>query len=429
MAEPLRLGIAGLGTVGVGVIKIIQQHKDLLRARCGREIEIVNVCASDQSKDRGVDISGYSWAGDAKSLVQDVDCVVELVGGSEGFALDLVKHALGAGKHVVTANKAMMAHHGFELASLAEAQDVSLAYEAAVAGGIPIIKALREGFAGNKISAIYGILNGTSNYILTQMRESGRDFADVLKDAQALGYAEADPTFDIEGVDAGHKICLLASLAFGVKPQFEKVRMRGITEISATDISFATELGYKIKLLGIAKMRDGKINIVVEPCLVPVKSALAAVEDVYNAVYIDGDFVDTPLLTGRGAGEGPTASSVVADIIDIARGARVPTFGVPASQLKDPAFIDPSSIARSYYLRMVIMDKPGVIADLSAILRDHHISIETIVQRGRDPDQPVPVVLTTHDVAFGDMEAAVKEIGALDSVVEPPCMMRIEEEL
>lgn len=429
MTTPFRIAIAGLGTVGAGVVEIIQTHADLLSQRAGRSIEIVAVSARDQSKDRGVDLSAYQWCAPQDMANADVDAVVELVGGEEGVALDLVKAALSSGKHVVTANKAMMAHHGFALASLAEEQNVGLAYEAAVAGGIPIIKAMKEGFVANKMDAVYGILNGTCNYILTQMRETGRDFADVLKDAQDLGYAEADPSFDVGGIDAGHKVCLLASLAFGVKPSFDKVRMVGIERISAHDISFAEELGYRIKLLGIARDRDGQINISVEPALVKQGSPIAAIEDVYNAVVARGDFVDTPMLTGRGAGGGPTASAVVADIVDLAREVPTPVFGMKAAELKDPVFIDRSEISKRYFIRMIVLDQPGVIADVSAILRDHEISIESLVQRGHNPGQAVPVVMVTHDVKFGNIQKACAEIAKLGSSVEEPHVIRIEDEL
>lgn len=431
MAEPFRIGIAGLGTVGAGVVEIVQKNGDVLARRAGRPIKIVSVSARDQGRDRGVDLSGYSWIDKAEALADSnaIDAVIELIGGSDGPAYELVKKSLGKGISVVTANKALVAHHGFELASLAEANDAALAYEAAVAGGIPIIKAAREGLSANRIAAVYGILNGTSNYILTQMRETGRDFEDVLREAQDLGYAEADPGFDIDGVDAGHKICILASIAFGVKPEFEAVRMQGIRHLTSTDIAFAQEFGYKIKLLGIAKDREGEINITVEPCLVPEKSPLGAIEDVYNAVFVQGDFVDTPLFTGRGAGAGPTASAVVADIVDLARGLSVPTFGIPADDLAAPKFIDPGQIAVRYYLRLTVLDQPGVIADVSAILRDHNISIESMAQHGHDPGQPVPVVLTTHETRHADMAKACELIAVLDSSVEKPCLMRVEDEL
>lgn len=430
MADPLRIGIAGLGTVGAGVVEIVQKNGDLLAQRCGRAIDIVAVNARDKAKDRGVDLSSYEWADDAQGLAElDLDVVVELIGGSDGPAYDLVKAALSKGISVVTANKALVAHHGAELAELAESNGASLAYEAAVAGGIPIIKAAREGMAANRIRAVYGILNGTSNFILTKMRQTGRDFDDVLKEAQDLGYAEADPTFDIDGVDAGHKICILASIAFGVVPDFDKVRMSGIRHVTSTDITFADEFGYKIKLLGIAKDHDGEINITVEPCLIPKTSPLGAIEDAYNAVYLDGDFVDTPLLTGLGAGKGPTASAVVADIVDIARGLKVPTFGISVKNLAAPKFIDPGTIKMSYYLRLSVTDQPGVIADVSAILRDHEISIESMAQHGRDPGQPVSVVLTTHAARQEMLEKACDLIAKLDHCLDAPRYMRIEEDL
>jgi homoserine dehydrogenase len=430
MTQPFRVSIAGLGTVGAGVVKILQQNHDLITARAGRAVEIVAVSARDRKKGRGVDLSAYAWHDDPAALATgEGDAVIELIGGSDGVAPALVRAAIKNKKHVVTANKALLAHHGAELALLAEAGGVSLAYEAAVAGGVPAIKALREGLAANKIGAVYGILNGTCNYILTQMRETGRDFADVLKEAQEKGYAEADPAFDIDGVDAGHKICILAAIAFGVKPDFKAVRLTGIRQVSAVDISFAGELGYKIKLLGIARDYDGRILVSVEPCLVGINTPLGTVDGVLNAVFVEGNFVRSPLLTGRGAGEGPTASAVVADIIDLARGLRVPTFGVPAVKLKVPEFVDPGETINPYYLRLTVLDQPGVLADVSAILRDHRISIESLLQRGRDPDQPVPVVITTHESRHADMQEACRLIGALKSCVEAPCLMRIKGEL
>ncbi len=430
MSEPFRIGIAGLGTVGTGVVKIIQDNADVLAQRCGRRIEITCVSAQSKDKDRGVDLSAYDWVDDAADMAgaDNIDAVVELIGGSEGVAQTLVKNALQNNKHVVTANKALLAHHGYELASLAEGNGACLAYEAAVAGGIPVVKALREGLAANRISAIYGILNGTCNYILTNMRETGRGFDEGLKEAQELGYAEADPAFDIDGVDAGHKICLLASIAFGVKPDFGAVHMSGIRALTGTDIEFAGELGYKVKLLGIARDYDGELNISVEPCLVPNHNPLAAIEDVYNAVFIDGDFVDMPLFGGLGAGEGPTASAVVADIIDLARGLKVPTFGIPAGKLKDPVFIDPGQITARYYMRLNVLDESGVMADVTAILRDRNISIESMVQHGRDPGEPVPVVITTHETKHADIEGACNLIAALQTSVEPPYVMRLEQD-
>lgn len=429
MPEAFRLGVVGLGTVGTGVVKIIQQHKDVLAMRAGRPIEITCVSARDANKDRGVDCSSYEWVSSPQDMAErdDVDAIVELVGGSEGLAHDLVTSSLKAGKHVVTANKALLAHHGFELAQLAEDNKVSLAYEAAVAGGIPIIKSMREGFAGNEISAVYGILNGTCNYILTIMRETGRDFADILKEAQELGYAEADPSFDIDGIDAGHKLALLSALAFGTKPDFDNLQIQGISNINSTDISFADKLNYRIKLLGIARRVDGKVMQVLEPCLVPLSNPLGVIEDVYNAVYVACDSVETPLLTGKGAGEGPTASAVLSDIIDLARGFEVPTFGIPAKDLKDPNWMSLEDTTSHYYVRLNVLDQAGVIADISAILRDQNISIEGLLQSGRAPGQAVPVVLTTHETRHGDMLKACELFSSLEAVVDEPCLMRIEE--
>ena len=428
MSKPLKLAIAGLGTVGVGVIKIIQQHGEVIAKRAGRPIEIIAVNARNRSKERGVDLSAYEWIDNTAALSQmdNVDVVIELIGGADGIAYSLVKDSVSNGKHVVTANKALLAHHGHELANLSEDNNVSINYEAAVAGGIPVIKAMREGFAANDVQAVYGILNGTCNYILTEMRETGRDFEDVLKEAQEHGYAEADPTFDVDGIDAGHKLCLLTSLAFGTKPDFESLEMTGIRHINATDISFASELGYKIKLLGIARRINGKVMQILEPCLVPLNSTLGTVEGVFNAVHIEGDFVQTGHLVGRGAGEGPTASAVVSDIIDIARGIEVPMFGVPAVDLQNPEWVDVGETMNCYYVRLNVLDQPGVLADVSAILRDHNVSIEAFLQRGRDPGQPVPLVMTTHETKHKDMTAACEMIEKLASALDKPCLIPIE---
>lgn len=428
MSDAFRLGIAGLGTVGAGVVKNIQQHGDVLAARCGRRVEITTVSARDKSKDRGVDLSGYDWVDNAEELANSnsIDCVVEMIGGSEGLALNLVRNSLAKGKHVITANKALLAHHGTELAQLAEDNNVSIAYEAAIAGGIPIVKALREGFAGNDIQAVFGILNGTSNYMMTAMRDTGRDFDDILKEAQDLGYAETDPSFDVDGDDAGHKLALLAAIAFGTKPDFKSLEMTGIRGVTAVDIAFATELGYKIKLLGIARKVDGKIMQSIQPCLVPENSKIGGVDGVFNAIQIEGDYVGSGLLVGRGAGEGPTASSVLSDIVDLARGANIPTFGVPANDLKDPSWIDQGETIGSYYLRLEVLDQPGVIAEVSAILRDHNVSIESFIQHGRDPDQPVALVMTTHEAKQADIKTACDAIKELNSVSAEPCLMRIE---
>lgn len=427
MAGPLKIGIAGLGTVGAGVIRILQTHGGDIEKRAGRAIKITAVNARDKSKKRDVDISGYQWIEGPLAMADaDVDVIVELIGGDDGDAKALVERALKNKKHVVTANKALLAKHGLALAKLAEENGVSLNFEASVAGGIPIIKALREGFAGNKIKGISGILNGTCNYILTEMRTTGRDFGGVLKEAQEKGYAEADPTFDVDGIDAAHKLTILTALAFGVKPDFAAIDITGIRKISAADIDFATELGYKIKLLGMARDINGKIAQSLEPCLVPVDSALASVEGVFNAVFVEGDFIDRAMLEGRGAGAGPTASAVLSDLIDLARGYNLPPFGLPAKELKDATWAGPEEIISSQYLHLVVTDQPGVIADVSAILRDYKISIESMIQRGRDPGQPVSVVITTHDCSRKNIRAAMEKIGKLPSIASAPTVIRIE---
>ncbi len=426
---PLRLGIAGLGTVGTGVVKLVQRGADLLAARAGRPVEIRAISARERNKDRGVDLSRYAWEEDPVALAgrADIDVVIELIGGAEGPAADLVQKALKAGKHVVTANKALMAQSGFFLAELAESQGVSLSYEASVAGGIPVIKTLREGFAGNEIRAVYGILNGTCNYILTAMRETGQGFETILREAQAKGYAEADPRFDVDGIDAAHKLCILTSLAFGVRPDFRAMSIQGIRHINATDIAFAEDLGYRIKLLGIAERTKEGLMQILEPCLVPISSPMGGIEDVYNAVYIEGDFVQAQLLTGRGAGEGPTASAVMSDVMDIARGVRLPTFGVPAEKLEQAQWLAVGETVSRFYIRLMVLDRPGVIAEVSAILKELDISIEGLLQRGRDPGQPVPIVLTTHETRQAVLREACRLFGALSSVVDVPCLIRIED--
>ena len=428
MTQPLRIAVAGLGNVGAGTVKLLQAHAKDLAQRCGRPIEIRAVSARDRKRDRGVDLAGLAWHDDPLTLAQlpEIDVVVELIGGAEGVARQLLEAALAGGKHVVTANKALLAHHGTALARLAEAKGLSLGYEAAVAGGIPIIKTLREGLAANRIERVYGILNGTCNYILTVMRQSGREFADVLADAQRLGYAEADPSFDVDGIDAAHKLAILAGVAFGCEINFAGVQVDGIRNVSAVDISFAEELGYRIKLLGIARPTEFGIEQRVHACMVPLGTPIAHVEGVYNAVVTEGDFVGQNICEGRGAGAGPTASAVVSDLIDIARGRSQPTFSVPASELKR---LPASPLARhrgAYYIRLMVVDKPGVIADVAAALRDEEVSMEAMIQRARAPGEAVPVVLTTHETEEAAMRRALARITQLGSVVEPPHMIRIE---
>ena len=428
MSDPLRIGVAGLGTVGVGTVKLLRQNKTILSERCGREIIVTAVSARDPAKDRSISLSDCTWHSDAATLAKDekVDVVVELIGGSDGIAKDLVEAALANGKHVVTANKALVAHHGDALAVAAENAGLVLAYEAAVAGGIPIIKALREGLSANAIDRVYGILNGTCNYILTSMRETGREFQMVLSEAQELGYAEADPAFDVEGVDAAHKLSILASLAFGCQVNFDAVHVEGIQQISPLDIEFAAELGYRIKLLGITCRMTSGIEQRVHPCMVPLDAPIAHVEDVFNAVVVDGDHVGSTLYEGRGAGEGPTSSAVVADIADIASGRNTRTFGIPAVKLSKLQTVAMSERIGSYYARFTVIDRPGVFADIAAALRDHDVSMEVVLQRGRAPGEPVSVVLTTHETREADMMATIKTIDKTEAAVEPARVIRIE---
>ncbi|NKE43958.1 homoserine dehydrogenase [Roseomonas frigidaquae] len=428
MTKPLSVAVAGLGTVGAGVLTLLRDNAATITARAGRPIAVTAVSARDRTRDRGVSIAGLRWYDDPVALAHDpnVDVVVEAIGGSEGQGADLVRAALKAGKPVVTANKALLAVHGAELAALAESKGVALAYEAAVAGGIPAIKALREGLAANDISRVLGILNGTCNYILTQMRERGIEFAQALSEAQKLGYAEADPAFDVDGIDAAHKLAILAALAFGRPVDFDAVHVEGIRAISALDIKLAEELGYRIKLLGIARRTDAGIETRMHPCMVPVAHPIARVDGVFNAVVAEGDFVGRIVLEGRGAGAGPTASAICADLIDVARGRTTPVWGVASPDLSHAPNVPMSKRVGAYYLRLMVVDRPGVIADVTAALRDHHISLESMLQRGRAPGEVVPVVVTTHDCEEAQMRAAIARIEALEAVLETPAMIRIE---
>ncbi|MEO1190282.1 MAG: homoserine dehydrogenase [Pseudomonadota bacterium] len=424
---PLRIGLAGLGTVGGGVLTLLQENADLITARAGRPLQVVAVSARDRNKARALPLDGLAWADDAVALAShaDVDVVVELIGGDSGPALQLAEASLSAGKPLVTANKALVAVQGAALAKLAAEKAAPLAYEAAVAGGIPIIKQLREGLAANRISRVYGILNGTCNYILSEMRETGRDFADVLAEAQELGYAEADPTFDIDGIDAAHKLAILASLAFGSEVDFESLSVDGIRHVSSLDISFAEELGYRIKLLGMAELRDGGLDQRVFPCMIPRDRPIAKVEGVFNAVVAEGNHVGTVIVEGAGAGAGPTASAVVADLIDIARGSRLATFGLAPGAL---ARLQPPPAASrrcAFYLRLMVIDRPGVIADVAAVLRDQQVSLQSLLQHGREPEGRVPVVMTTHEAEEGALTAALEAIAALEAVTEPPRLLTI----
>ena len=429
MNSPLRIGIAGLGTVGAGVVKLLAEHGRLLALRGGRPLKIVAVSARSKAKKRDIDLSGLRWEKDPMALATapDIDVVVELIGGSGGVARRLVQKALSSGKHVVTANKALLAMHGAELAAAAEKKQSILAFEAAVAGGIPIIKALREGLVGNRVKRLYGILNGTCNYILTTMRETGRDFDVVLAEAQAAGYAEADPTFDVDGIDAAHKLAVLTGAAFGTRVDFVGVHVEGIRHVTSMDIQFAQELGYRIKLLGLARETRHGIEQRVHPCMVALDTPIAHIEGVFNAVVVEGDFVGTTMFQGRGAGQGPTASAVVADLVDVARGRHMPAFVVPADRL---AIKKASPIDRhvgAYYMRLMVQDRPGVIAAVSGALAKERISLESMLQRGRSESGEVPVVLTTHETEEAAMRRALARIAKLGAVAEEPCVIRIEK--
>lgn len=422
----LKVAIAGLGVVGTGVFKELVEHADLLKARTGKAIEVVALSDREADKDRGVDMSACAWYDDARVMAEqaDYDVLVETIGGSSGVALDCVKKALSKACHVVTANKAMLAHHGHELATLAEKNNVCLGYEPAVAGGIPIIKAMTDGFTGNKINLVRGILNGTSNYILTTMREEGRPFADVLADAQRLGYAEADPTFDVEGVDAAHKLALLTSLAFGTKVNFDAIEMEGISHISVIDQQAATELGYSIKLLGVARHLGESISQSMGPALIAQSDMLSTVEGVFNAVHILGDYVGDSVLVGRGAGEKPTASAVVGDICDIAKGQIKPMFGIPAKDLIEMPVHPVANHQGEYYMRLRVVD--GAVAKVTEHLEQQDITVNTTWHHPAEKGTTWFVVLIG-DTVQGQINDVCLTLSALNGVVDNPYVMRIEK--
>jgi len=428
MTQPLRIALAGLGTVGGGVIRLLDENGALIARRAGRPIEIVAVSARDRSKDRGVDISRFDWVDDSTELAsRDVDVVVELVGGADGPALTLARRTLGAGKGFVTANKAMIAHHGLELAEAAEKAGAALKFEAAVAGGIPVIKGLREGAAANAISRVYGILNGTCNFILSKMETEGRDFAEVLAEAQALGYAEADPTFDIDGIDAAHKLSILASIAFGTQPAFADVAASGIRHILAADIAEAAALGYRVRLIGLADHGAGGLFQRVHPHLVPVSHPLAHVTGATNAVVAEGNYVGRLLFQGAGAGDGPTASAVVADLIDIARGEFGPAFAMPSAALSAQGAADSGERRGRHYVRFAVADKVGVLAEIAAAMRDAGVSIESLIQRGASGDGSVLVAIVTHEAPERAVAQALERLRGSQSLTGQPLWMHILE--
>jgi homoserine dehydrogenase len=433
MTNALRLGIAGLGTVGVGVLDILKTHAALVATRAGMPVKVTAVSARSKGKTRGAhDLAGLAWHDDPVSLAKslDIDVFIELIGGDSGPAKDAVEAAIAAGKHVITANKALLAHHGASLAKAAEAKGVALYFEAAVAGGIPIIKTLREGLAGNGVRKIFGIMNGTCNYILTKMASEGRSFSDVLKEAQALGYAEADPTFDVGGFDTAHKLAVIASLAFGTEVNVSSIRIEGIEAITLQDIRHAEELGYKIKLLGVAVAHDGGVEQRVHPTLIPKGTSVADTDGVFNAVVVKGDFVGDLMLEGRGAGSHPTASAVLSDIVDIARGNMRPAFGVPAKDLKKFKAAPQKAHEGGFYVALELHDRPGAVAAIATILADAKISIESIVQRGKkDKDEDrstASFILITHDTLEISIHKAMERIEKDGHVAKAPRVIRIE---
>jgi homoserine dehydrogenase len=439
MSESLRLGVAGLGTVGLSLLRLLERHGNDLAVRCGRPIAVSGVSARDRKKARGVDFTYAKWFDDPVALARDAgnDVFVELIGGADGVARASVEAAIGAGKHVVTANKALLAGHGVELARKAEAKGVTLNFEAAAAGGIPIIKTLREALAGNTVSRVYGILNGTCNYILTRMQRENLSFAECLSAAQRLGYAEADPSFDVDGYDTAHKLALLTAIAFGSEVDAESVYVEGISSITPADLEAADELGYRIKLLGVASRTESGIEQRVHPTMVPKSSAIAWVDGVTNAVAVEADFVGQLVLSGAGAGGEATASSVMSDIADIARGDRVGTFGRPASSLEPYRQAGIRAHEGGYYVRLSVYDRPGAFAAIAKRMADRQISLESIVQRRRAPRadapghlvpvEPQPVILITYETTEGAIRQALDAIKGDGHIADEPQMIRIEQ--
>ncbi len=427
MSQPLRLGIAGLGTVGVGVLRILRKQAALLEARTGRKIAVSAISARTRNKDRGLPLSAYDWEDDPVKLAtrDDVDVFVELMGGADGPAKAATEAALAAGKHVVTANKAMLALHGQALAEQAEAAEVALRYEAAVAGGIPVIKTLMEGLAGNGITRIMGVMNGSCNYILTRMEDAGKTYQEIFAEADGLGYLEADPQLDVGGIDAAHKLAILSSIAFGTKIDFDGIQLEGIERIAIEDIRAAADMGYKIKLLGVTQLTGRGLEQRMMPCLVPQTSPLGQLEGGTNMVVIEGDAVGQIVLRGAGAGEGPTASAVMSDVCDIARGVCGPVFGQPAATLEATTAAS-SQTPAPYYLRMALVDKPGALAKIATVLGEAGVSIYRMRQY-EHADVSAPVLIVTHKT---NRDALVRALAAMDKtgvLAGEPVALRIEE--
>lgn len=426
--KSFNIAIAGLGTVGAGVVDIIKSNHNLLTARSGCNIRLAGVSARDKNKARGLLLDGVKWHDNPLDIADDknIDAVVELIGGSEGVAYDLCVKSLKNGKHFITANKALIARYGTELARIAEENNVTIAFEAAVAGGIPVIKTLREGLAGDKITRVAGILNGTCNYMLTAMAETGRDFDVILKEAQNLGYAEADPSFDIDGIDAAHKLAILTSIAFGTKVDFESVYVEGIRNISLWDIKFASELGYKIKLLGICSSENGVYSQRVTPCLIRQEYPVARVDGVNNAVFIKAEPLGQLVMEGPGAGRGATASAVVADIVDIAANRYCQAFNVRSSSLNEVKFSDISENYGEYYIRITAEDKAGVLADVTDELKDENISVDSVLQKSAAKGENAHIIVITHETSEKSIMKAADNIEKISGVVSRPNVIRIE---
>jgi homoserine dehydrogenase len=428
--ETVKVGVIGFGTVGSGTVKVMLGNRDLLRWRLGFDVELKHVADKDTESDRGIALPGGMLVADAAAVLDDpeIDIVVELIGGME-TAREMILRALRKGKHVVTANKALLAVHGNEIFAEAARNGVQVGFEASVAGGIPIIKVVREGLVANNVSSIYGIINGTANYIMTKMTGEGAEFEAVLAEAQRLGYAEADPTFDIEGVDAAHKLAILASLAYGIPLSFDEVYTEGITKVSSLDIEFAGELGYKVKLLAIAKVSDGEVELRVHPTMVPDDYLISKVDGVFNAVYVRGDAVGETMYYGRGAGDMPTASAVVADVAEIAQGIRgggsIPMFRVSDAPMKIRKIED---IRSKYYFRFSALDRPGVLSRISGIFGENNISIASVIQKERKAGEAVPLVILTHTATERDIRRAVEHIDGLDVVSGTTRYIRVEGE-
>lgn len=425
-AAPLRLGIAGLGTVGVGVLKMIHKNAKIISLRTGRDIVVTAVSARSRSKDRGVDLSGFAWEDDPVALAKrdDVDIFVELMGGHEGPAKDATEAAIAAGKDVVTANKAMLAVHGQSLALAAEAAGQVIRFEAAVAGGIPVVKALTEGLAGNKINRVLGVMNGSCNYILTRMENAGLSYAEVFAEANALGYLEADPNLDVGGIDAAHKLALLAAIAFGTEVDFDSVVLEGIGAVTIEDIHAAADMGYRVKLLGVAQMTGRGLEQRMTPCLVPASSPLGQLAGGTNMVILEGDDSGQIVLRGAGAGEGPTASAVMSDVLDLARGLRLKTFGQPATTLVK-AHPATTATPASFYLRLQLLDKPGALAKVAAVMGEAGVSIDRMRQYGHDAGK-APVLIVTHKTTRAAIDQVVLDFNQTQVVEAPPVALRIE---